>query len=80
MTTNADSGKDRSQQTQRKMLADHFRRLARSPETGEKAVYTFVPGNLTELLLSFDLHRAPGRYRSCRVPMDEPACQSGAHG
>jgi benzoyl-CoA reductase subunit B len=55
MTTNADSGKDRSQQTQKRMLADHFSRLARSPETGEKAVYTFVPGNLTELLLSFDL-------------------------
>ncbi|HET6277426.1 MAG TPA: benzoyl-CoA reductase subunit B [Candidatus Polarisedimenticolia bacterium] len=55
MTSNADSGKDRSQQTQKRMLAEHFRRLARSPETGEKAVYTFVPGNLTELLLSFDL-------------------------
>ncbi len=55
MTTNADSGKDHSQQRQKRMLAEHFRRLARSPETGEKAVYTFVPGNLTELLLSFDL-------------------------
>ncbi len=55
MTTNADTGKDRSQQRQKRMLAEHFRRLARSPETGEKAVYTFVPGNLTELLLSFDL-------------------------
>jgi benzoyl-CoA reductase subunit B len=55
MTSSADSGKDRSQQTQKTMLAEHFRRLARSPGTGEKAVYTFVPGNLTELLLSFDL-------------------------
>src|SRR5262249_4646515 len=29
--------------------------LSRTPETGEKSVHTFVPGNLTELLLSFDL-------------------------
>jgi benzoyl-CoA reductase subunit B len=37
------------------MLADHFGRLARSEETGEKSAYTFVPGNLTELIRSFDL-------------------------
>ncbi len=48
--------KDRSQERQKRMIADHFTRLARSPETGEKCVYTFVPGNLTELLLSFDLN------------------------
>ncbi|MCO5168617.1 MAG: benzoyl-CoA reductase subunit B [Planctomycetes bacterium] len=46
-------GKDRSQERQKAMLADHFGRLARAPETGDKVVYTFVPGNLTELLLSF---------------------------
>jgi benzoyl-CoA reductase subunit B len=51
----ADAQKDTSQETQKAMIADHFRRLARAPETGEKCVYTFVPGNLTELLLSFDL-------------------------
>jgi len=55
MTTRTESAKDRSQERQKRMLADHFGRLARSPQTGEKAVYTFVPGNLTELLLSFDL-------------------------
>ena len=47
--------KDTSQIRQKKMLADHFGRLARAEETGEKSVYTFVPGNLTELILSFDL-------------------------
>jgi benzoyl-CoA reductase subunit B len=47
--------KDTSQLRQKKMLADHFGRLARSEETGEKSAYTFVPGNLTELIRSFDL-------------------------
>jgi benzoyl-CoA reductase subunit B len=47
--------KDDSQLRQKRMIAEHFTRLARSPETGEKSVYTFVPGNLTELLRCFDL-------------------------
>jgi benzoyl-CoA reductase subunit B len=47
--------KDDSQLRQKRMIAEHFTRLARSPETGEKNAYTFVPGNLTELLRSFDL-------------------------
>jgi benzoyl-CoA reductase subunit B len=47
--------KDRSQARQKEMIARHFDRLAAAPETGAKCVYTFVPGNLTELLLSFDL-------------------------
>jgi benzoyl-CoA reductase subunit B len=47
--------KDDSQLRQKAMIAEHYSRLARSPETGEKSVYTFVPGNLTELLRSFDL-------------------------
>ena len=47
--------KDASQVRQKEMIARHFDRLAASPDTGEKSAYTFVPGNLTELLLSFDL-------------------------
>jgi benzoyl-CoA reductase subunit B len=47
--------KDDSQVRQKRMIADHYGRLARSPRTGEKNVYTFVPGNLTELLRCFDL-------------------------
>lgn len=47
--------KDASQVRQKNMIAAHFDRLAAAPETGARNVYTFVPGNLTELLLSFDL-------------------------
>jgi benzoyl-CoA reductase subunit B len=47
--------KDSSQVRQKDMIADHYRRLARAPETGDRCAYTFVPGNLTELLRSFDL-------------------------
>ncbi len=47
--------KDDSQLRQKKMIADHFDRLSRAKEDGRKVVYTFVPGNLTELLLSLDL-------------------------
>jgi benzoyl-CoA reductase subunit B len=47
--------KDDSQLQQKTMIAEHYRRLAQAGQTGEKSVYTFVPGNLTELLRSFDL-------------------------
>jgi benzoyl-CoA reductase subunit B len=47
--------KDSSQLRQKEMIAAHFHRLARAEETGAKNAYTFVPGNLTELLLSFDI-------------------------
>jgi benzoyl-CoA reductase subunit B len=47
------AGKDASQVRQKEMIARHYERLAASPETGEKTAYTFVPGNLSELLLSF---------------------------
>ncbi len=47
--------KDHSQVRQKEMIADHFDKLARAKEDGRKVVYTFVPGNLTELILSLDL-------------------------
>jgi len=47
--------KDSSQVRQKEMIARHFDRLAAAPETGARSAYTFVPGNLTELLLSFDV-------------------------
>ena len=47
--------KDQSQERQKRMIEGHFDRLAAAPDTGEKCVYTFVPGNLTELLLAFDV-------------------------
>jgi benzoyl-CoA reductase subunit B len=58
MTLPADAAaaqKDSSQVRQKEMIARHFDRLAAAPESAAKNVYTFVPGNLTELLLSFDL-------------------------
>ena len=47
--------KDASQDRQKQMLAAHFEELERAPETGKKVVYTFVPGNLTELITSLGL-------------------------
>ena len=40
---------------QKDMLAKLFHELSHAKETGKKVVYTFVPGNLTELILSFDM-------------------------
>ena len=48
--TALESAKDRSQVHQKRMIAGHFDRLARAREEGNKVVYTFVPGNLTELI------------------------------
>jgi benzoyl-CoA reductase subunit B len=44
------AAKDQSQLRQKAMIADHFERLARAKDDGKKVVYTFVPGNLTELI------------------------------
>ncbi len=60
MTANADTAaapaaKERSMLLQKEMIAGHYDALERAPEEGRKVVYTFVPGNLTELLRSFDL-------------------------
>ena len=46
--------KDRSMVLQKEMIGRHFQRLSEAPDTGEPVVYTFVPGNLTELIRSFD--------------------------
>ncbi len=47
--------RDESMRLQKQMLAEHFHALAQAPRTGAKTAYTFVPGNLTELLRSFEL-------------------------
>src|SRR5574338_1710428 len=47
--------KDRSQDRQKRMIAEHFERLARAREEGKKVVYTFVPGNLTEIIGALDM-------------------------
>lgn len=50
-----ESVKDSSQERQKRMLAAYFHELATAGESGRKTVHTFVPGNLTELVHSFDL-------------------------
>jgi len=47
--------KEKSMVLQKDMLAEYFERVTTSPKAGRKVVYTFVPGNLTELIQSFDL-------------------------
>jgi benzoyl-CoA reductase subunit B len=49
----AEAQKDRSMVIQKEMIAEHFARLEKAPENHEPVVYTFVPGNLTELIRSF---------------------------
>ena len=50
-----EAGKERSMLLQKQMIAGHYTALSRAPQDGRKVVYTFVPGNLTELLRSFNL-------------------------
>lgn len=47
--------KEKSMILQKDMLAKQFQDLATAKDAGKKVVYTFVPGNLTELILSFDM-------------------------
>ncbi|MFN8177717.1 MAG: benzoyl-CoA reductase subunit B [bacterium] len=49
------AAKDESQLRQKRMIEEHFARLARIPESGEKCAYTFVPGNVVELMRALDL-------------------------
>jgi benzoyl-CoA reductase subunit B len=54
MTTDS-TPKEPSMLRQKELIAGHFDALAAAKETGRKVCYTFVPGNLTELLLAFDV-------------------------
>jgi len=47
--------KEQSMLLQKQLISDHYDRLARAHDEGKKVVYTFVPGNLNELVRSFDL-------------------------
>jgi len=47
--------KDASMVKQKEMMAKHYDRLSSAKENGEKVASTFVPGNLNELLMCFDL-------------------------
>ncbi len=47
--------KESSMLKQKEMIAANYDLLTSAPESGRKVVSTFVPGNLNELLLCFDL-------------------------
>ena len=47
--------KEDSMIIQKQMMADHFEKLSQTGESGKKVVYTFVPGNLNELIRAFDM-------------------------
>jgi benzoyl-CoA reductase subunit B len=47
--------KDASMLKQKQMIEDNFNRLANAEADGTKVVYTFVPGNLNELVMCFDV-------------------------
>jgi benzoyl-CoA reductase subunit B len=47
--------KEPSMLRQKDMVAAHYHKLGLAQQQGRKVAYTFVPGNLTELMLSFDL-------------------------
>ncbi|MEE8370866.1 MAG: benzoyl-CoA reductase subunit B [Sphingomonadales bacterium] len=47
--------KEDSMIIQKEMIAGHYENLAHAEELGKKVVYTFVPGNLNELILAFDM-------------------------
>jgi benzoyl-CoA reductase subunit B len=51
----AEASKEPSMLRQKEMIGSHYHRLAHARELGLKTAYTFVPGNLTELLLAFDI-------------------------
>ena len=47
--------KSLSQVKQKEMMAAHYDRLTSAHETGDKVAATFVPGNLNELIMCFDM-------------------------
>jgi len=47
--------KEKSMVIQKEMMGNLFHELSIAKETGKKVCYTFVPGNLTELIRSFDM-------------------------
>ena len=47
--------KERSMILQKEMIEGLFNDLGKAKETGKKVCYTFVPGNLSELIRTFDM-------------------------
>ena len=51
----AEAVKELSMLKQKEMIAGNYELLATAKEKGRKVVSTFVPGNLNELLMCFDV-------------------------
>lgn len=51
----SDAVKEASMLKQKEMIAANYERLATARETGRKVASTFVPGNLNELIMCFDM-------------------------
>lgn len=47
--------KEKSMILQKEMIGGLFKELGNAKQSGKKVVYTFVPGNLSELIRSFDM-------------------------
>ncbi len=47
--------KEASMLKQKAMIADNYEKLTSAPETGAKVAATYVPGNLNELIMCFDM-------------------------
>ena len=70
-TSPIEVSRDHSQLRQKQMIGAHYAELARAKEEGRPVVYTFVPGNLTELI---------GSLRMLPVLPEINALQSGMRG
>lgn len=53
--TATEAQKDQSMALQKAMINKNYERLAHAHEENRKVFYTFVPGNINELLMCFDL-------------------------
>ncbi len=47
--------KERSMILQKEMIAGLFNDLSNAKELGKKVCYTFIPGNLSELIRTFNM-------------------------
>ncbi len=52
---NKEVAKEKSMIIQKEMVSGLFKDLTTAKETGKKVVYTFIPGNLSELIRAFDM-------------------------
>jgi len=55
MNTQTEVIKDSSMLLQKSMIAENYAALTNTHETGKKVSATFVPGNLNELVMCFDM-------------------------